>query len=121
MAPLIILKNDEPFAAVSSSGGRKIVDANLNICLNLINYRMGMQQAVSAPRFDASGSSVVIDDRFPEEVLAALRRRGHKVAPVTESFRPRIFASPTCLRIDPVSGLLTSGTDPFHPAVALGI
>lgn len=121
MAPMVVLKDGKPFAAISSSGGRKIVDANLNICLNLINHRMGMQQAVSAPRFDASGASLVIDDRFPEEVLVALRRRGHKVVAVKESFRPRIFASPTCLRIDPVSGLLTSGTDPFHPAVALGL
>lgn len=121
MSPLVVLRDGKPFLAISSSGGRKIVNANLNIYLNAALWRLGMQAAVAAPRFDISGGAIQADDRIAAESLAALGQRGHQVLTVTETFRPRQFASPTCIRIDPDSGLLTSGTDPFHNAVALGI
>lgn len=121
MAPLLVMRDGKPFLAISSSGGRKIVGANLNLFLNAANFRMSMQEAVSAPRIDLSAGYIEADDRIAPETLEALKLKGHKVIVTTESFHPHRFASPTCLRIDPESGLLTSGTDPLHVAAALGL
>lgn len=121
MAPLLVLRDGKPFLAVSSSGGRHIPGANLNIYLNAAVYGMGMQAAVAAPRVDLSGGFISADDRIAPAALEALRRRGHRVETEQEIFRPRPFASPTCIRIDPESGLLCSGTDPWGGAAALGL
>lgn len=121
MAPLIVQRDGKPFLAIASSGGRKIPSANLNIFLNAAVWRMGIQEAVSAPRLDVGASGIELDDRFDAQTREALRRRGHQVTAVADGIRPRPFASPTCLRIDADSGLITSGTDPFHVATALGL
>ncbi len=121
MAPLLVLREGRPFLAISSSGGRKIIGANLQVYLNAAVFGLGMQAAVSAPRIDLSTGYLLADDRLPRPTLTALEGLGHRVSSVTEAFLPRQFASPTCLRVDPESGLLSSGCDPFHPAVALGL
>lgn len=121
MAPLLVLKDGKPHLAISSSGGRKIPNANLNILLNATVYGLGMQAAVSAPRIDLSAGNILADDRISAGTLQSLRDKGHQVASVTDGFQHRLFASPACVRIDPESGLLTSGVDPFYPAVALGL
>lgn len=121
MSPLLVLKDGKPHLAISSSGGRKIPNSNLNIFLNATVYGLGMQAAVSAPRIDLSAGYILADDRIPAGTLQSLRDKGHQVVSVTDDFQHRLFASPACVRIDPESGLLTSGVDPFYPAVALGL
>jgi gamma-glutamyltranspeptidase / glutathione hydrolase len=120
MAPLIACRDGRAALAVSSSGGRQIPNANLNIFLHHALLNLGAQAAVARPRVDMSEGHLRADSRFDPAVLAELRRLGHRVEEMTDSFRPRWFASPTCLAVS-ADGLLTGGSDPLHPAVAIAL
>lgn len=51
MTPTIVLKNGKPFLGVGSPGGPRIINAVLQVILNVIDHGMNVQEAVSAPRF----------------------------------------------------------------------
>lgn len=51
MSPTILLKNGKPFMVTGSPGGSTIITSVLQSILNVVDFRMNMQQAVNAPRF----------------------------------------------------------------------
>ena len=120
MTPAVVMRGGEPVLAVGASGGRRIIDAVLQVILNAVEFSMDAQTAVAAPRIDANTQEVLVDDRIPREVAEDLKRRGHPVAVVQESVAPRFFASPVAISRTPASGELLGGADPYHPAIAAG-
>jgi len=120
MTPILILKNGMPWASLGASGGRRIIGAMTQITSHLIDFGMDIQDAICAPRIDLSTGTLAADARLPERTLARLRAMGHSVLPVVESIAPRSFSGPCGVMIDPTTGILRSGVDPFHPAVAIG-
>ena len=120
MTPAVVMRGGEPVLAVGASGGRRIIDAVLQVILNAAEFSMDAQAGVAAPRIDASTRDVLVDDRIPREVAEDLRRRGHAVAVVQESVAPRFFASPVAITRTPTTGELLGGADPYHPAIAAG-
>jgi gamma-glutamyltranspeptidase / glutathione hydrolase len=120
MTPAVVGVEGRPVFAVGASGGRRIVDAVLQLVLNHMEFRMDAQAAIDAPRIDASGGEVIVDARIPAAVRDELARRGHRIASVDEAMHPRFFASPVAVGRDPSTGALTGGVDPYHPAAAVG-
>ena len=55
MAPTIIMKDNRVFMVIGSPGGPRIITAVLLTILNVIDYHLGIQQAVNAPRFHFQG------------------------------------------------------------------
>ncbi|MGL5113185.1 MAG: gamma-glutamyltransferase [Flavobacterium sp.] len=51
MTPTIVEKNGQLFMVVGSPGGSTIITSVLQTILNVYEFKMGMQQAVNAPRF----------------------------------------------------------------------
>ncbi|HEV2439021.1 MAG TPA: gamma-glutamyltransferase family protein [bacterium] len=120
MTPAVVGVEGRPVLAVGASGGRRIINAVLQLVLNHMEFRMDAQAAIDAPRMDASGDEVIVDARIPAAVRDDLARRGHRVAAAEESMTPRFFASPVAVARDPSTGALTGGADPYHPAAAIG-
>jgi len=120
MTPAVVAVEGRPVFAVGASGGRRIINAVLQLVLNHMEFRMDAQAAIDAPRMDASGDEVIVDARIPGAVRDDLARRGHTVAAAEESMTPRFFASPVAVARDPSTGALTGGADPYHPAAAVG-
>lgn len=81
IAPTVILKDGKPFMAVGSPGAARIVPAVLNIIVNVVDFDMGLQEAIEAPRFysTSQSSKVYLEDRFPELVIKALEQKGYKL------------------------------------------
>jgi gamma-glutamyltranspeptidase/glutathione hydrolase len=50
MSPTIITKDDKPVLVLGTPGGRRIITAVLQTILNVVDYRMNIQEAVDAPR-----------------------------------------------------------------------
>jgi gamma-glutamyltranspeptidase/glutathione hydrolase len=50
MSPTIVLRNNRLFMVTGSPGGSTIISTTLESILNVIDFRMNMQQAVAAPR-----------------------------------------------------------------------
>lgn len=51
MTPTIVTKDDRLFMVVGTPGGSTIITTVFQTLLNVVDHGMGMQQAVSAPRF----------------------------------------------------------------------
>ncbi len=51
MSPTVVLKDGKPFLVTGSPGGSRIITITLETLLNVIDYGMTVQEAVSAPRF----------------------------------------------------------------------
>ena len=97
------------------------MSAVLQVIVNLVDFGMGMQDAVSAPRLHCEGPEITIEARTPRETIAGLRELGHQVTVQTESFATSFFARPNGILIDPASGRLRGGIDPFRPYYVMGV
>ena len=82
MTPAILEKNDELFMVVGSPGGSTIITSVFQTILNVIDHGMGMQQAVSSPRFHHQwlpDEIVYEKDGINSGVLTTLEGMGHKL------------------------------------------
>ncbi len=120
MGPIIACKNGKPYASIGSPGGRKIHNANINIALNILEFGMGPQEAISTSRTDASGSTTLADYRINENVINDLNKMGHKMQMVGDSETWYSFARPSAIVIDQEQKLLKGGSDSFLVAEAKG-
>jgi gamma-glutamyltranspeptidase / glutathione hydrolase len=78
MTPTLILKNGEPFAGTGTLGSAFIPSVVLNVVLNLIEYGLPVEQAVSAPRIWMQSASGAAQLNFGFDLqLAPLRTMGH--------------------------------------------
>ena len=108
-------------AAIGAPGGRKVISAVLQVILNLVDYDMGAQDAVAAPRVHCEGRGVTADSRFDESAILGLRDLGHDVTEQTETFATSLFGRPNAILIDLSTGRLRGGVNPFKPYVAVGL
>jgi len=116
MAPVVLVRDGMPWAAVGARGGRHITGTVAQVISNLVDHGMGIQAAVSAPMSDSSHPSTHIDSRIPVDVRAALEARGHRLA-VKES---RAGAGPGGVLIDRKQGNFHAGEDPSGESAAVG-
>ena len=84
MTPTIILKDDKPFMVIGSPGGSTIITTTLQNILNVIEFNMDIEEAVSSPRFHSQWLPDVIQIEprsLPKDVLINLKEKGHQVVP----------------------------------------
>ena len=85
MTPTLLLKDGELAMALGSPGGPTIINTVFETILNVVEWRMDVQRAVTAPRYHHQWRPDRIGYEpfaFSPEVVAALRARGHLFAPV---------------------------------------
>ncbi len=117
MTPTIVVKDGKPFMVTGSPGGPRIITTTLLTILNVVDYGMDVQEAVSAPRFHHQWmpDRLLVEAAVPADVVEALRKRGHRVE-VSE----RNWSSAQSIVVDPESGRHTGGSDPRSDGAALG-
>ena len=84
MTPTIVLKDDNPFIVIGSPGGSTIITTTLQNILNVIEFNMDIEEAVSSPRFHSQWLPDVIQIEprsLPKDVLIKLKEKGHQVVP----------------------------------------
>ncbi len=122
LSPTLVLQGGKPYLALSTPGGDNQDQALLQVMLNVLEFGMNPQQAVEAPRLESahlvssfdnhpfSPGLLYLDERFDPAVAKALAARGHET-------RTRVRwmngAAPVLLRVDPASGAIEAGADPF--------
>lgn len=118
MAPLVLARDGRPWASLGASGGRRIMNCNAQLVINLTDWRLAAQPAISAPRIDCSTAELLLSWRFPVETVKALQKMGHRVGIRDERLFTGDFASPTAVRRT-LDGVYDGGADPFYfPATA---
>jgi gamma-glutamyltranspeptidase/glutathione hydrolase len=116
-APLIVLKDGQPWLALGSPGSEGIWQRLVQVLVNVIDFRMDLQAAVASPRLDYAGGQAnltlnppavfELEDRLPPATFAALRALGFKVTPVISE-----GGSVNGVMRDPSTGFLLGGADP---------
>jgi gamma-glutamyltranspeptidase / glutathione hydrolase len=118
MTPFLGLRDGSPYLTVGAPGGRKIVSAVPQVLANLIDFALGPQAAVEAPRLHTEGTAVDVDDRLGPAAIGGLRRRGHRVVPLEETYSTFHFARPQVIEVTRRG--LAAGVDHLRPATAMG-
>lgn len=128
MTPMIVERDGQAILAVGAPGSRRITNAVSQVALNVLEFGMTAQPAISAPRIDCSLDHIVSDDRIDEGTLDELRARGHTVDVVHEfvgsagpssGFRG-FFARPAAIYVD-AAGVRHGGDYPFAPGAVVAV
>ena len=120
LTPTILLKDSKPYLAISTPGGDSQDQQIANVLLNLIVFKMGLQEAIEFPRinslhpfssFDDHKSEpgvLEIESRIPAATLEELRKRGHKLKVLAPYGMP---TGVVAVGMDPQTGTLRGGAD----------
>ena len=124
MTPTIVLKDGKPYFAIGSPGGPTIINTVLQVIVNVIDFGMDIQQAVSAPRFHHQW---LPDHIFWEEfdldadTRAAIEARGHKFREIPGASRsPGEIGDAQGVMIHPATGMRMGASDPRLGGVPVG-
>jgi gamma-glutamyltranspeptidase / glutathione hydrolase len=81
MSPTIVLKDGKPVLVTGSPGGSRIISTVLQVIVNVLDYNMDVASAVAAPRLHHQWlpDEVRIERGFPDDVIAALKAKGHTI------------------------------------------
>jgi gamma-glutamyltranspeptidase / glutathione hydrolase len=107
MSPTIVLEGRNPVATLGAPGGAWIGVALLQVLLNVLDWGMTMQEAVTAPRFSATTDAIDISNRIPRFVQKAVEAMGYQVKRSPASYP---FAAPHGITL--WDGVLEGGADP---------
>jgi gamma-glutamyltranspeptidase/glutathione hydrolase len=118
--PTIVLRDAKPLLAVGAPGARRIMSAVVQSLVNVLDFGLGIQTAVSAPRIHCEGPTTLAEARLPRDVLDDLAARGHRLQVIDETAHSFSFARPNGILIDPATNQLTGGVNQFVQAWAMG-
>ncbi|HJP60531.1 MAG TPA: gamma-glutamyltransferase [Gemmatimonadaceae bacterium] len=82
MTPSIVAKDGKLVGVVGSPGGRTIINTVLQVILNQVDFDMGIERAVAAPRFHHQWLPDVLSvegNGLPASVVSALESMGYHV------------------------------------------
>ncbi len=79
MTPTIVFEDGKPILSVGSPGGPTIITSVLQVILNIINYEMGLEEAIAEPRIYTNNlNSYRWEEGIPEEAISSLNEMGHR-------------------------------------------
>src|SRR3974390_1159955 len=83
MTPTIMFKDGKPFLITGSPGASRIISAVLQVIVNVIDFRMPLDKAVTAPRLHHQWQpdEVYVETGFAPGLPDALKARGHTIVP----------------------------------------
>jgi gamma-glutamyltranspeptidase/glutathione hydrolase len=110
MTPTLVLKSNQPYFALGSPGGGTIPNTVLQVILNVIDYKMELQQAIEEPRFhhqwmadevryEPSGLNV--------DTQKIMESMGHQFLEF-----PDFLGDVQAIMIEPGTGMRLGGCDP---------
>lgn len=83
MTPTIVTRHDSLLMVVGTPGGSTIITSVFQNIINIVDFNMGMNVSVSAPRFHHQWRPDQIDyekDAFDPKVIQVLENMGHKLS-----------------------------------------
>ena len=120
LTPSLAMKDGRPHMVFGTPGGDMQDQWTLQFFLNVVDFGMGLQEALDAPTFHtmhfpssfypraAYPKRVVVEGRIAEETRAALEARGHEIVVGGDWAHGQV----TGVRFDPDTGLIEGGASP---------
>ncbi len=84
MTPTIVLRDGKLNMVLGAPGGARIITGVLQVLLNVVDFKMNVQDAVDRPRFHHQWKpdQLFLEEGFSPDTVALLRQRGHRIATV---------------------------------------
>ncbi len=116
LSPTIVFKDSRPFLVLGAPGATYITMGNLQVMLNVIDFGMNAEQAVSAPRFAAVSDTIELSNRILRSAERDLIGWGYPVFRHAQSYT---FAWVHAIRI--VDGKMDGGADPATGGLVVAV
>jgi gamma-glutamyltranspeptidase/glutathione hydrolase len=118
MTPAIVLKDGKLAFAIGSPGGPTIINTVLQVIVNVIDYKMNIQDAIDACRFHHQW----LPDEIYSEDLCILRDAREALERMGHTFRAKLepLGDAEGIAIDPASGMRMGASDPRLGGVPAG-
>jgi gamma-glutamyltranspeptidase/glutathione hydrolase len=117
--PGMVFKDDEFLMSFGVMGGDMQPQGHVQFLVNLIDFKMNLQEAVDAPRVrHLQGLEVYLEDGISEEVATALQKQGHQVVqgnPITNQ-----VGGGQAIYLDHTENVLLGASDRRKDGCALG-
>jgi len=109
MTPTIVFNDEKLFLATGGKGGSRIITSVLQVILNVIDHKMSIREAASAPRIHHQWlpDTLYIEREAGEDLEAGLRKKGYEVK--------RTGPMGSTQSVARINGLFHGATDPRHP------
>ncbi len=120
VSPTLAFRDDKPLLAIGSAGGRRLTTSVLQALVGVVDFGLGIQDAVSYPRVHCEGTETLAEVRIDPATLERLREMGHLLETREESYAACSFGRPNGILIDRAAGALRGGVNQFKPAWAMG-
>ncbi|MEM7112772.1 MAG: gamma-glutamyltransferase family protein [Chloroflexota bacterium] len=117
---LVATRNKEAIFASGGSGGYRIMTGVLHAFMHAVDFGMGIQAAIDAPRVHCQGQETAVDARIPIEVQQQLTAIGHKLDVVIDDPGANHFGRVVGLWRDLETGLLHAGSGQAWVSAAAG-
>jgi gamma-glutamyltranspeptidase/glutathione hydrolase len=108
---MVASRDGRPLFAGCGSGGYRITTGVMHTFLHAVDFGLGAQAAVDAPRVHCQGQETVVDPRIPREVREGLARLGHAVVVEGESPGSNPYGRVNAIVIG-ADGVMRSGSGP---------
>ena len=115
-APTIVFREAAPHIVIGAPGGSYIAPAVAQGIMNVIDFGMGMLEAVAAPRVVAVSDIIDVSNRVPLAVTDALEADGYAAKRNPQGYA---FAALHGIRIE--DGRLDGGADPQRDGMAMRV
>jgi gamma-glutamyltranspeptidase/glutathione hydrolase len=120
ISPTILMKDKTPFLILGSPGAGRIICTVLELILNVVDFKMDVNQANLAPRFYCQKFEdfLHLESGIKPEVRAELEKMGHKLK-VYEGI-DLFFGGAQMIYVDPVTHGYFGSADKRRGGVAVG-
>ncbi len=116
MTPTIVFEEDRPVMTLGAPGASWIGPGVLQVMINVLDWGMGMQEAIMAPRAVATSNAIDISNRIPRRTQRQLAELGYEVR---RSHLSYAFSGVHGITL--WSGALEGGADPQRDGMAVGV
>lgn len=79
IAPTLVVKDGRPVLVLGSPGATRIISALAQIIINIVDFDMGLDDAIEAPRVHCLTKTLSLEGRIPGDVIESLRSWGHPI------------------------------------------
>ena len=121
--PALATQGDELWASFGVMGGFMQPQGHVQVLVNLLDLALPPQEALDAPRWclldGEPGGAVAVEAGAGDEMVAALRAKGH-VVEVKAGLERMLFGAGQVIRRDAGTGVLSAGSEPRRDGCAVG-
>ena len=118
--PAMVLRDGDLFLTFGVMGGFMQPQGHVQVLLNIVDFGMGVQTALDAPRFRyMQDNECAFEPDIPPHVLQELAGKGHHVIELDDPYCQQ-FGGGQAIMVHPTTKALIAGSDPRKDGCALG-